>query len=228
MLVPALQPHQQHQSPFQLHFYGFQRVVNRARNYLNNVGPTVPNVYNLPDVRFDEGAALWVEKSPPIKGGGFYEIRPTESKMKLLGVALESAFQGMESTLTIPDRLNTMFNNDNFTVWHLTELRYDSGYDGVPVNFMCMMMACEGDLVLTQLVWKIGLAFVWKALQQYHNRGGLVPDGAYEDARKIAIERAGLEEQLERAGTVGEHTELLHKIQKLLAAERKALEGSVA
>jgi len=130
MPVPALQPHQQHQSPFQLHFYGFQRVVNRARNYLNNVCPTVPNVYNLPDVRFDEGAALWVEKSPPIKGGGFYEIRPTESKMKLIEESLKCSTASFEAiligapavTYTITPNLNAMLNHDNLFVYQLADL----------------------------------------------------------------------------------------------------------
>ena len=130
MPVPALQPHQQHQSPFQLHFYGFQRVVNRARNYLNNVGPTVPNVYNLPDVRFDEAAALWVEKSPPIKGGGFYEIRPTESKMKLIEESLKCSTASFEAiligapavTYTITPNLNAMLNHDNLFVYQLADL----------------------------------------------------------------------------------------------------------
>ena len=130
MPVPALQPHQQHQSPFQLHFYGFQRVVNRARNYLNNVGPTVPNVYNLPDVRFDEGAALWVEKSPPINGGGFYEIRPTESKMQLIEESLKCSTASFEAiligapavTYTITPNLNAMLNHDNLFVYQLADL----------------------------------------------------------------------------------------------------------
>ena len=85
----------------------------------------------------------------------------------------------------------------------------------MPVNFMCMMMACEGDLVLAQLVWKVGLAFVWAALKQFFNPGGLVPDEAYEDARKIAIERADLEEQLQRGCTVLERAQLLQKLKAL-------------
>ena len=141
MLVPALQPHQQHQSPYQLHFYAFQRIVNRARNYLNNVGPTVPNVYNFPDVRFDEGAALWVEKSPPIKGGGFYEIRPTESKMKLIEESLKCSTASFEAiligapavTYTITPNLNAMLNNENLTVCMLAELDTSPGpHQGMP------------------------------------------------------------------------------------------------
>ena len=130
MPVPALQPHQQHQSPFQLHFYGFQRVVNRARNYLNNVGPEVPNVYNLPDVRFDEGAALWVEKSPPTKEDGFYTIRRTESKMKLIEESLKCSTASFEAiligapavTYTITPNLNAMLNHDNLFVYQLADL----------------------------------------------------------------------------------------------------------
>ena len=141
MLVPALQPHQQHQSPFQLHFYGFQRVVNRARNYLNNVGPTVPNVYNLPDVRFDEGAALWVEKSPPTKEDGFYTIRRTESKMKLIEESLKCSTVSFEAiligapavTYTITPNLNAMLNHDNLFVYNLSELDTSPGpHQGTP------------------------------------------------------------------------------------------------
>ena len=105
-------------------------MVNRARNYLNNVGPTVPNVYNLPDVRFDEAAALWVEKSPPIKGGGFYEIRPTESKMKLIEESLKCSTASFEAiligapavTYTITPNLNAMLNHDNLFVYQLADL----------------------------------------------------------------------------------------------------------
>ena len=222
----ALPPYLRRRHPHDMHVQEYRERMDKLRSVLNTAAPpAVPKSYGLPEICFDEAGLLWrdlglVEAVQFKSSSTVLPLRPyivdrTESKMKLLGVALESAFQGMESTLTIPDGLNTMFNNDNFTVWQLTELRYDSGYDGVPVNFMCMMMACEGDFVLTQLVWKVGLAFVWAALKQQFNPDGLVPDEAYEDARKIAIERADLEEQLQRGCTVLERAQLLQKLKAL-------------